>query len=83
VRFGVVYVESKGMASNYFLFYFMIGAQQSKYTKGLNIVRHEVVNSAKLEIQIGMGMPAKERIRVGSGDIWRKPRMRCNGIRSG
>jgi hypothetical protein len=60
----------------------MMRTQKRKYTKGLNIGRKEGMDKAKLEILIGMEMAAKERIRMGSDDLWSKPRMRSSWIRS-
>jgi hypothetical protein len=53
------------MTSDHLLPDFMILDQKGKYTKGLNIVRMEGVNSAKLEILIRIEVPAKGRIRMG------------------
>jgi hypothetical protein len=44
----------------------MVIAQKRKYTKDLNIVKMEGVNSAKLEILIGTQVPAKGSIRMGA-----------------
>jgi hypothetical protein len=52
-------------------------------TQKVNIIRKEEIDSAKLENLMEAGMPAKERIRMGSNGFWSKPRMRCNGTRSG
>jgi hypothetical protein len=49
----------------------------------VNIVRKEGVNSPKLEILTEIEMSAKEEMRRMGSDLWRKPRVRCNGIRSG
>jgi hypothetical protein len=51
--------------------------------KRLNVVRKGRVGSTKLDILIGIEMPAKKRIRMANDDLWSKPRMRCKEIRSG
>jgi hypothetical protein len=48
---------------------FMIIAQKRNPQKRLNIIRKEVVDSAKLEILMSFEVPAKERTRTGNGDI--------------
>jgi hypothetical protein len=45
------------------------------------MVRKEGMDSAKLEIMRGIKAPAQKKIRVGSGDLWIRFRMRCNGIK--
>jgi hypothetical protein len=47
--------------------------------KYLTIVCKEGMSSAKLEILIGIEVPAKRRVQMESGVLWSKPRMRCNG----
>jgi hypothetical protein len=41
------------------------------------------MDSAKLEILIGIVVPVKERIRMGSSDLWIVSTMKYNRIRSG
>jgi hypothetical protein len=65
------------------LLHFRIVAQKRKYTNSLNIGRNEEVESVKLEILTGIEVPATERMRMESDGVWSKPRVRCNGIRSG
>jgi hypothetical protein len=70
--------RSNGVASDHLSLHFMIVVQKREFTKSLSIVRKERVDSAKPEILIGIEVPTKERIRMDSGHLWSKPRMRCN-----
>jgi hypothetical protein len=60
----------------------MIIAQKRKYMRHLNIVGKKLVDNAKLEVSTGIKVLAKERMPIGYGDLWSKPKMRCNGTRS-
>jgi hypothetical protein len=43
----------------------MIGAQNGKYTKALNIARKSGVEGAELEIVLGIEVAAKEKCEYG------------------